>query len=112
MADDVQKQLDDLSNPTRTYESYVADLAQRRQQALEDRRTELQIQQQLGRSPNLEGDAEYFQAPPQRAQMTQRAGRPHEDHFDYTTKPSGAYYRSQGGTKQHSGAYFRRQRNR
>lgn len=110
MADDTQKQLDDLEQPSRTYESYVADLAQRRQKALEDRRTNLQIQQQLGRSPNLEDDAEYFQAPPQKARPAQRSGRPHEDHFDYSDKPSGAYYRNRSGTKQHSGAYFRRQK--
>jgi hypothetical protein len=109
MADDVQKQLDDLEqnstpNVSRTYESYIADLAQRRLKAREDRRVELETQQQL------ESQA-MPQASPQIAQPARRSGgRPHGDHFDYTDRPSGAYYRNLTGTKQHSGAYFRNKR--
>lgn len=101
MADDVQKQLDDLEYVPRTYEQAVAERAQRRRDALEQRRQDA-----------LETDN--TTPSPQQAivdNVTKReGGRLHGDHLDYTNKASGAFYRNQRGAKQHSGAYFRRQR--
>lgn len=99
MADDVQKQLDDLEYVPRTYEEAVAERAQRRRDALEQRRQDALEPETLSPQQAIVND------------ITKReGGRPHGDHLDYTTKPSGAYYRSRTGTKQHSGAYFRGRR--
>lgn len=101
MADDIQKQLNDLEYIPRTYEEAVAERAQRRRDALESRRQDnITPQQAIVDRVTEQGDYK-----PQ-----QGVGRRHEDHFDRTVKPSGAYYRNLSGTKQHSGAYFRRRK--
>lgn len=103
MTDDVQKQFDDLEYVPRTYEQAVAERAQRRRDALEQRRQDDNTTPSNSITPS-----------PQQAivdNITKReGGRQHGDHLDYTSKASGAFYRNQRGAKQHSGAYFRRQR--
>lgn len=107
MTDDVQKQLDDLEYVPRTYEQAVAERAQRRRDALEQRRQDALETDNTTLSNNTTPS-------PQQAivdNVTKReGGRLHGDHLDYTNKASGAFYRNQRGAKQHSGAYFRRQR--
>lgn len=118
MDDDTLKQFAQLEQPQgpvgsdsdfvpRSYEEAVADRAQRRRDALEQRRAQQADQEAIVETMRKRP---YIQSTEENKQRT--GGRPHDDHLDFTTKQSGAYYRKLSGKPSHSGAYYRAKKSR